>query len=547
MKNIFKTVQGKKPNSNTFDLSHDKKLSCDPGRLIPVLMEEAVPGDVWNVKSSVMVRFAPMLAPIMHQVSAYIHYFFVPNRLLWDNWENFITGGEDGQDESVYPTVNVASADAAIQAREGSLTDYLGFPTPSDEFVNYTVSAMPYAAYNLIFDEYYRDQNMVETRFVPLVDGDNTPTGGADDRPYNSIAARAWQHDYFTSALPFLQKGPEATLPLGSAAPINRIDSNETDLVFGGDNGLGPTIVQDTPLWYEGSDPTTQPTLGDVDSDDDGFMISGNDQGKISPDVSKNHQARLSNWFADLASATASSINDLRRAFKLQEWLEKNARGGSRYTEIIRSHFGVKSSDARLQRPEYFGGVKVNIQISEVLQTSAEENQPTPQGNMAGHGIGYGAGKNAKKYCEEHGWIVGILSVMPKTAYQDGIPKKYIKFDKFDHYWPEFAHIGEQEIFNKEVHVAHNEPDGTFGYIPRYSEYKFINSSVHGDFKNKLDFWHWGRKLSPSVALNAQFIECRPDRRIFAVESSTLHTLWIHVYNSVKVKRLMPYFGNPKM
>lgn len=539
MKNIFRQVQAKRPNSNTFDLSHDRKLSCDPGQLIPIMMEEVLPGDKWNVKSSVMVRFAPMLAPIMHQVNAYVHYFFVPNRLMWDNWEAFITGGEDGEDESVYPTVQLGNGDRF----KGSLADYLGIPTRDEQTGILEVSAFPFSAYNLIYNEYYRDQNLIQALDdVLLHDGINT---FEDLRSFN-IQRRSWQHDYFTSALPFLQKGPEATLPLGSAAPIDRIDSGQSDLVFGG-GSLVPGLVDPTPMWNTGPTPS-QPGIGDIDVGPSGNMVLGDGTNpEISPDVSANHSARLSNWFADLGAATASSINDLRRAFKLQEWLEKNARGGSRYTEIIRSHFGVRSSDARLQRPEYFGGTKVNIQISEVLQTSAEDTQPTPQGNMAGHGIGYGAGKIGSKYCEEHGWIVGILSVMPKTAYQDGIPKKYRKYDKFDHYWPEFAHIGEQEIKNYEVYATHTNPEGTFGYIPRYAEYKFINSTVHGDFREQLDFWHWGRKLDENVSLNSQFINCVPDKRIFAVETEDLHVLWIHVYNSVKVRRLMPYFGNPKI
>lgn len=533
MNNIFKHVQAKRPNSNTFDLSHDRKLSCNPGELIPVLMEEAIPGDHWRVKSSLMVRFAPMIAPIMHQVNAYMHFYFVPNRLLWDNWEDFISDGEGGNDESVYPYFNLNAL-----GQPGDLFDYLGYPLNTTTDV--AVSAMPIAAYNLIWDEYYRDQNLQDKVDVELVDGLNVFVGAPI-----TIKNRAWQHDYFTSALPFLQKGPEVTLPLGTTAPITADSASITH----SSNAITSDVVVADRITNIGASPTGTAANGDLGVDVDGDLLLSNSSadGKKALDNSANLRVDTTSWFANLAQATASSINDLRRAFKLQEWFEKNARGGSRYTETIRSHFGVRSSDARLQRPEYIGGSKVPITISEVLQTSESNEASTPQGNMAGHGIGYGNSGSASKFCEEHGWIVGILSVMPKTAYQDGVPKKYLKFDKFDHYWPSFAHIGEQAIKNVEVQVNHADRDGDFGYIPRYSEYKFINSSVHGDFKETLDFWHWGRKLPANVALNSQFIECVPDTRIFAVQDNAYDKLWIHVYHKISVKRLMPFFGNPKI
>ena len=220
----------------------------------------------------------------------------------------------------------------------------------------------------------------------------------------------------------------------------------------------------------------------------------------------------------DLNEATSATINDLRKAFKLQEWIEKNARAGSRYVESILAHFGVRSSDARLQRPEFLGGGMSPVMISEVLQTS-ETSGTTPQGNMSGHGLNLGKNHSFSRFFEEHGYIIGIVSVMPKTAYQQGIPKHFSKFDKFDYFWPEFQHIGEQEILNKEILANHVAPDDVFGYIPRYAEYKYNPSTVHGDFKKTLDFWHLGKIFDPNNPpyLNQNFIECNASRRIFAV------------------------------
>ncbi len=242
--------------------------------------------------------------------------------------------------------------------------------------------------------------------------------------------------------------------------------------------------------------------------------------------------------------ATTATIIDLRNAFKLQEWLEKNARGGSRYIESIKSHFDVNSSDGRLQRPQYLGGGKSPVAISEVLQTSAAAAQPTPQGNMAGHGIAVGANNSFSYRSEEHGYIIGIMSILPRTTYQQGIPKHFLKFDKFDYYWPEFAHIGEQPIINKELYYSGtSEDDAVFGYTPRYAEYKFMNSSVHGTFRSSLDFWHMGRIFASRPSLNNSFVESDPTNRVFAVLSG--EKVYAHVFHRIKASRKMPFFGNP--
>jgi hypothetical protein len=518
---LFTQVQNESISSNTFDLSHDRKLSCRIGDLVPINLIEVIPGDKFSIQTSQMLRFAPLVAPVMHQSSVYTHYFFVPNRILWSGWEDFITGGPDGMNNSVHPYFNLQG-----EATIGSLWDYMGIPTgsatPATDKTQ--INALPFAAYNKIYNEYYRDENLV----TPLTD---VLTDGAQiAAPYSSIQKRAWQHDYFTSSLPWTQKGPEATIPLGTTAPIlfnpDGVSTNIFTKLDGTISGAGATVTSRT------SDGSLYQSVGGTTLDS---LIDNSDT-----------------LLADLSQATASTIIDLRRAFKLQEFLEKNARGGSRYIETIMSHFGVRSSDARLQRPEFLGGNSAPMQISEVLQTApatdAQGAAPTPQGNMAGHGISVGGSANINYKVEEHGFIIGIQSFLPKSAYQQGLPKMFSKSDKFDYYWPSFAHIGEQPVYNKELyHQALPEDDEVFGYTPRYAEYKFINSTVHGEYRSTLDFWHMGRIFASKPSLNQDFIECDHDEvsRIFAVTQS--EQLYCHVYNKIKATRKMPFFGSPKM
>lgn len=512
---VFSHVKVKKPKSSTFDLSHQKKLSGKMGELIPIFCAETVPGDEFKINTAQLLRMAPMLAPIFHQITVYQHFFFVPNRLLWDNWEGFITGGEDGNNSSVWP--NVGSSGAII----GNLADYLGVPENINGTLN--ISALPFAAYGTIYNEYYRDENLILKRDYKAVDGTQPGPSHLTQLSTGACLKRAWQHDYFTSALPWTQKGPEATIPLGSSAPINWT-FNQADL------------VRTSSSWATGNDfdlevDTTFGTQGNLQVD-----VGG---GTRVP-ASINNSANLS---TDLSAATAATINDLRSAFRLQEWLEKNARGGSRYIESILSHFGVRSSDARLQRPEFLGGGSVPIQVSEVLQTAPATGSSTPLAEMAGHGIAVGSNSNIEYRCEEHGFIMGIMSVMPKTAYQDGLNKMWSREDRFDYFWPEFAHLGEQEILQKEVFADSANPDDTFGYVPRYAEYKYLNDSVHGELRTTLDFWHLGRKFASDPALNQTFIECNPSDRIFAVQGQ--EHIYAIINHKVMAKRPMPYFGTP--
>lgn len=515
MKRLFNSVKVTRPKTNIFDLSHEKKMSLNMGELVPFFVQECVPGDKWRAKSEIMMRLAPMVAPVMHRVNVYTHYFFVPNRIIWNEWEDFITGGVDGQSMPAFPQVQLGEANKFWFA-PGQLPDYMGAPTcdPTKTLVNsLVISQLPFRAYQMIYNEYYRDQNLIQPIDIPLGSGFITAGTGPDANLFG-MRKRAWEKDYFTSALPWAQRGGDVLIPFADEITYKSVSTIHDQ------NGV------------------LSNTQGALTTTADGKLFIPDASGQV---------GQLQN----LESVTGDvTINELRKAIRLQEWLEKNARAGSRYIEQILSHFGVKSSDARLQRPEYIGGGKQPVVISEVL-SSYGTDAGMPLGEMGGHGISVGSSNQFTKFIEEHGYIIGIMSVLPRTAYQNGVEKHLTKFDKFDYFWPEFAHLGEQEIKDKELYVDFEAPgwggEGTFGYTPRYAEYKFAQSKVHGDFKTSLEFWHMGRSFATKPALNEEFVTSDPTHRIFAVTDELVDKLYTQIYNDVRVSRPMPVFGTPML
>lgn len=519
MLNLLNSVKFTKPTRNVFDLSHDVKLTGNMGELIPTLCMEAIPGDKFNISCDSLLRFSPLIAPMMHRVDVFMHYFFVPNRLLWDNWEDFIT--QNVTPSPALPTIEIIPGE--YPNNELRLGDYLGIPPTLLGGSTERVSAIPFSAYQFIYNEYYRDQNLITEIPYKLADGDQ-----ANKTDFFPIRKRAWEHDYFTAALPFAQKGTAVGMPLG-------------DIQL-----KAPWFPTDNPT---GENPSFRSTVG-------ANTTTYGDVGQTANPVSGGGEIRLNSTLGTYAydpagtlEVTATTVNDLRRAFRLQEWLEKAARGGSRYVENILSHFGVKSPDARLQRPEYITGTKAPVIISEVLNLGATSVNTAPQGAMAGHAVAVTNGKYGDYYCQEHGYIMGIMSVMPKTSYSQGIPKHFLKDDAFDYYWPSFANIGEQAIQQRELYAfpLSGTGDSIFGYIPRYTEYKVMPNRIAGLFRSSLDFWHLGRKFESEPALNEEFISATPSNRIFAVQDLEVDSLMCQILHKIRAVRSMPKFGNPSM
>ncbi len=531
--NLFTEVKVLDTSYNTFDLTHDKKMSFNMGQLIPNCVIETIPGDNFNINSNNLIRLAPMLAPMMHKVDVFQHFFYVPTRILWPSAPEFFSENENNP--PVFPTIDVneiAQQQSQI-LNPGDTLDYFGIPTRQYSEA-LPISAVPFAGYAKIWDEFYRDQNLQPKIDFNLTDGDNTSLFLANN--LNTPLIRAWEKDYFTSSLPFVQKGSPVTIPLGTSADITYDNTGTTYLK----SNLGQTLV----------------FPGIADAKVQGF---GGDIGQLEQKgagTSPNIGLRIDNseqLSVDLSSATSATINDLRLAFKMQQYLELSARTGTRYTEYLRGHWNVMSSDRSLQRPVYLGGSKSPLIVSEVLQTSETNTAVTPQGNMSGHGYAVSNANSFNYKCEEHGYIIGLVSILPKPVYMNGIHKHFLRKNKFDFYHPVFANLGEQAVQNIELFVSDDPVAdyGTFGYQARWAEYRDLPSTIHGQFRTDLEFWHMARDFSSLPQLNANFIECDPTTRIFAVQSlpgePLVHNVWATFLHQVKVGRKMPMFGIPQI
>lgn len=484
-------------------LSYYKLLSCDMGELVPVGLTEVLPGDSMQHVTNLLVRAAPLLAPIMHPVEVRVHHWFVPHRLVWDDFEAFITGGADGMDDSVFPTIDLtyaAGPPATGSGVVGGLADYLGCPPTINGL---EVSALPFRGYAMIFNEWYRDQDLVTPLVVDTTSGPDTTTN-------TTLQSIAWEKDRFTSARPWEQKGPSITIPIGGEVPLQNDNSSPLTL-------------------YNPTGATTGPVR--VASDDHLELPS-------STAASNAVYMDTSPYFVDLGTVSTVTVNVLREAMALQRYEEARARYGSRYTEYLR-YLGIRSSDARLQRPEYLGGGRQMLQFSEVLQTAEGDD---PVGEMRGHGIGAMRSNRYRRFFEEHGYVFSLLSVRPKTIYSQGLSRTWNRRTKEDFFQRELAHIGQEEIQNKEIYAAHTTPEGTFGYQDRYDDYRRSESNVAGEFRTTvLNDWHMAREFASDPALNASFVKCVPTERVFA--SSANDVLYVMARHSIQARRIIPKVG----
>ena len=455
------------PRSN-FRRNFSVKTAFDSAYLVPIYVDEVLPGDSFNLNMTAVARLSTPIVPFMDNLYLDFFFFYVPNRLLWSNWEKFMGAQDDPGDSTDY-TIPQVKGPSGSGWLTGSLADYFGVPFNISGA--YECNALHFRAYNLIWNEWFRDQNLQDSEKMSLDDGPD------DDFDY-SLLKRGKRHDYFTSCLPWPQKGTAIELPIGSEAPV------KTDVT------------------------TASNDLGILDGNDVLRKVSAN-----TTYIQSTTTAATYDIYADLSSATASTINEIREAFQLQKLIERDARGGTRYTEIIKSHFRVNSPDGRLQRPEYLGGGSTMINITPVAQTS--ESNTTKQGTLAAVGYGSKTGVGFTKSFTEHGVLIGLANVRADLSYQQGIHKMWTRSTKYDFYWPALAHLGEQEVLNKEIFADGSANDDlVFGYQERWAEYKYGKSMITGimrsDASSNIDEWHLSIDFASLPTLNAAFIQDAP-------------------------------------
>ena len=498
----FSRVPQAEIQRSTFNRVHGLKTTMDSGYLVPIYVDEVLPGDTFQCNATGFGRLSTPIFPVLDNIYVETFFFFVPNRIIWDNWEKFNGAQDDPGDSTDFLVPQITGATVA----EGTLFDYMGLPT---QVAGIDFNNLHGRAYSLIWNEWFRDQNLQDSL---VVDKDDGPDNYAD----YVLQKRGKRKDYFTSALPNPQKGDAVTVPIGSKAPVS-YDSAARD----------PLTVKN-------------PSYGSAD-----YYVLAGSTGIHSGTTGPGDANEM--LYADLTNATAATINQLREAFQIQRLYERDARGGTRYTEILQSHFGVTSPDARLQRPEYLGGAKTEVQMQAIPQTSSTDST-SPQGNLSALGTATSRGGFSKSFVE-HGVLLGLAVVYADLTYQQGMNRMWSRRDRWDYYWPALAHLGEQAVLNQEIYTQGTSADTqTFGYQERYAEYRYKPSQVTGKMRSNatgsLDVWHLSQDFTSLPALNASFIEENPPiDRVVAVPSEP-ELIW-DWYFDLKTTRPMPVYSVP--
>ncbi len=490
---------------NKFSLSNFNLFTGEMGKLIPIQVLEVLPGDTIECQTRALLRVTPLAAPVMHKVDVRIHHWNVPNRITADNngkdWEDFITGGQDGTDTSSPPTQQTTGI-------ESDLLDYMGLPQIS----GVQVSQYPVRAYNFIFNEFYRDQDT-----VPLRDPIDT-----------TVANIAWEKDYFTTCRPFSQRGPSISIPIGDKAPVQGFGADTQD--YGGIMNVFESGGSGSVQYASTKDLDTGGAINamfvEEDPDNTGFP----------------------NIFADLSNATGIDAIEFREFFALQRFAEARARYGARYTEYMR--YVGSNYKGTLDRPEYLGGGTKTIDFSEIMQTSPDVTGPEERhefgvGDLYGHGISAMRSNKFRRTIDEHGYLISVLSVRPKAIYSNGIERHWLKKDREDFFQKELEAIGQMEVLNDEVFAAPENLDSVFGFQDRYQEYKYARPHICAEFRNLLDYWHMARVFDELPVLNQDFTDCVPTKRIY--NEQTTHPLWVMANNVVKARRVVGQNVQPRL